>query len=220
MGTKYKRLNTEDFGRIILLHSAGKSVLSIAEELGRSNMAVCCVIRAFNGVKNRDWKDLEEYVRTGNYSYAPVAWAAETMNVTVPEYLKEIFSEAKKKKNESDSKKRAEKAAELYAPKEPVQMTIEEPAEEAAHEAEAVTAPYVVQQKPQGQDGGLYLTKLLETLAQTNELLEQLMDVVLPRYVGDIKDNINANSDVMVQQMKSCGEALNRLVVNTRKRGL
>lgn len=65
----------------------------------------------------------------------------------------------------------------------------------------------------------LYLVKLIEALVKQNELLEQLMDVVLPKYVGDLKDNINANTDLMSERLKNCESRLEKIAVNTRKRG-
>lgn len=65
----------------------------------------------------------------------------------------------------------------------------------------------------------LYLVKLIEALVKQNELLEQLMDVVIPKYVGDLKDNFNANTDLMSERLKNCESRLEKIAVNTRKRG-
>ena len=69
------------------------------------------------------------------------------------------------------------------------------------------------------QNDDLYFVKLLEALAKQNELLEQLMDVVLPKYVCDIKDNLNANTDLISERLKNCESRLEKIAVNTRKRG-
>lgn len=69
------------------------------------------------------------------------------------------------------------------------------------------------------QNEELYLVKLIEALVKQNELIEQLMDVVLPKYVGDLKDNINANTDLMSERLKNCESRLEKIAVNTRKRG-
>ena len=65
----------------------------------------------------------------------------------------------------------------------------------------------------------LYLARIIETLVKQNELIEQLMDVVFPKYIGDLKDNINANTDLLTERLKSCESKLEKISVNTRKRG-
>lgn len=66
----------------------------------------------------------------------------------------------------------------------------------------------------------VFTLKMLEYMAKTNELLEQLMDVVIPKYCGDLKDNINANSDIICVRLKSCDDKLEGIKANTRKRGV
>ena len=46
------------------------------------------------------------------------------------------------------------------------------------------------------------------------------MDAVIPKYVGDLKDNVNANCDSLFNQIKDNGEKLEAVKINTRKRGL
>ena len=46
------------------------------------------------------------------------------------------------------------------------------------------------------------------------------MDVVIPKYVGDLKDNLNVNADVICERLKSCEDKLDDIKANTRKRGL
>lgn len=69
------------------------------------------------------------------------------------------------------------------------------------------------------QNEDLYLVRLIETLAKQNELLEQLMDVVLPKYIGDLKDNLNVNTDLISERLKTCECRLEKIALNTRKRG-
>lgn len=213
MGT-YNRFTEEEVRRIVVAREFGLTQKQIGEKVGRAENTIGRVIMLWDAAGEGN------EIRTANMiSKAP---QSETLARLVYKAAGVDFPEETVRKVQEE-KARAKEIAKEKEAAEPlfyVEERKEEPVEEATHEAEAVTAPYIVQHKPQGQDGGLYLAKLLETLAQTNELLEQLMDVVLPRYAGDIKDNINANSDVLTQQMKSCGEALNRLVINTRKRGL
>lgn len=66
----------------------------------------------------------------------------------------------------------------------------------------------------------IFTLKMLEYMAKTNELLEQFMDVVMPKYCGDLKDNVNANCDIICERLKSCEDKLEAIKANTRKRGL
>ena len=66
----------------------------------------------------------------------------------------------------------------------------------------------------------IFTLKMLEYMAKTNELLEQLMDVVMPKYCGDLKDNVNANCDIICERLKNCEDKLEAIKANTRKRGL
>ena len=75
--------------------------------------------------------------------------------------------------------------------------------------------------EPKKEDNtGLYLIKLLEAVNRQNELLEQLYDVVIPKWVGDMKDNVNCNSDVLSQSLKRIDDKLEAIKINVRKRGL
>ena len=77
------------------------------------------------------------------------------------------------------------------------------------------------QPEPKKEDNtGLYLIKLLEAVNRQNELLEQLYDVVIPKWVGDMKDNVNCNSDVLSQSLKRIDDKLEAIKINVRKRGL
>lgn len=65
----------------------------------------------------------------------------------------------------------------------------------------------------------LLLQTLIGAVKQQNELLEQLYDVVLPKWVGDIKDNVNINSDQQTQALKRIEGLVEAVKINTRRRG-
>lgn len=46
------------------------------------------------------------------------------------------------------------------------------------------------------------------------------MDIVMPKYCADLKDNFNANCDIISERLKSCEDKLVGIKVNVRKRGL
>lgn len=78
--------------------------------------------------------------------------------------------------------------------------------------------------KPAPPNGGdemkIMMSQLLAAQRKTNELLESLLDVVIPKYVGDLKDNINVNCDVINQTAKSCEDKLEAIKLAFRKKGL
>lgn len=71
-----------------------------------------------------------------------------------------------------------------------------------------------------GVNEQVFFQRILEEMMRRNELLEQLMDVVLPKYAADLKDNINANSDVLCGEIRKCAELLDTINVKLRKRGM
>ena len=71
-----------------------------------------------------------------------------------------------------------------------------------------------------GPNDGLYFIKILEALNKQNEFLEQLIGVVIPKYVCDVKDNANANGDAAMEILKSISTNMDAIRCNTRKRGM
>jgi len=80
---------------------------------------------------------------------------------------------------------------------------------------ELKTAPVIAE-----KNESLYFVKILEALNKQNELLEQLCDVVIPHWCADMKDNQNANCDIISSRLASAEKALECIKVNTRKRGM
>ena len=66
----------------------------------------------------------------------------------------------------------------------------------------------------------LLLGQIVAALTAQNELLTQLIDTVLPRYVGDLKDNVNVNADLLAQRAKGCEDKLESIKLGMRKRGM
>ncbi len=90
----------------------------------------------------------------------------------------------------------------------------EEPAKPAKEEAKKAppAAP--------AADYTLFFQKMLELQAQNNELLNQLMDVVIPRYTSDMKDNVNANCDVIGQSLKRMEDKMEAIKIGVRRKGM
>lgn len=69
-------------------------------------------------------------------------------------------------------------------------------------------------------DYSIYFQRMLELQAQTNELLNQLMDVVVPKYTSDMKDNVNANCDVIGQSLKRMEDKMEAIKIGVRRKGM
>jgi hypothetical protein len=132
---------------------------------------------------------------------SPFYWAGEKLNVEIPHYLEEVYE-----------KRKADKAAE----KAQKRQQAEQPKAAPVSEPEPIPEP-----EPKKEDNtGLYLIKLLEAVNKQNELLEQLYDVVIPKWTGDMKDNVNVNADMLNQSLKRIDDKLEAIKINVRKRGL
>ena len=90
--------------------------------------------------------------------------------------------------------------------------------EKERHPEEAPKA--APKETPSEKNENLFLGKIINLLVEQNELLTQFMDTVLPHYAADVKDNMNANTDVICERLKNCETSLDKIACNSRKRGL
>lgn len=74
-------------------------------------------------------------------------------------------------------------------------------------------------QTTEAKNDALFFAKILEALNKQNELLEQLLDTVLPHWFNDLKDDINANTDVVCERIRSVEKIAETIKQNTRRRG-
>ena len=178
----------------------GKTVKQIMEEQECSNTFVFNILAVFNATKEQDWNRAQALIANQNVPLSAFEWAAERIGVTLPPILSQVYEERKKRIREK-AKNEYSKTAEIPA------RAIPDP--ETA-----------VSEHPKPDNSGLYMIKLLEAINKQNELLEQFMDVVVPKYIQDLKDSINANSDMLRDGIKDCKDTLEGIKINTRKRGL
>ena len=189
---KYEKVITD---RLVF----GKPVKQITTELECSSTFVFNVVSVFNATKEQDWNRAQALIANQAVPLMAFEWAAERLNVTLPPILSQVYEERKARIRERDKKK-----TEL------IRKLESNPAESETTASES--------SKP--DNSALYMIKLLEAVNRQNELLEQFMDVVLPKNVQDLKDSINANSDMLRDGIKDCKDALEGIKINTRKRGL
>ena len=201
-----KLMNAEKYEKIVTDRLVfGKPAKQIAAELGIGETAVFTALSAFNDVKEQNWNHALAMLTNQNVRIGLFEWASERLGIELPQSLTAAYNQRLAKMAQLNRERRARQKAD-EAP-EPTVEPEEEPTPELP--------------KPEKPDNtSLYLLKMLEAINQQNELLSQLMDAVIPKYVGDLKDNVNANCDTLFNQIKDNGDRLEAIKINTRKRGL
>jgi len=196
-------MNTADYEKIVTDALVfGKPVKQIAAELERKDTVVFNVLGAFNATKEQDWDRAVTLLTTQNFPLSVFNWAGDKLGIAIPPRLEVAY----KQRCERAAAMSRERCAKQKAEKEPAPVQTPEP----------LPAP-----EPKKEDNtALYMIKLLEAVNRQNELLEQLYDVVIPKWVGDMKDNVNCNSDVLSQSLKRIDDKLEAIKINVRKRGL
>ena len=196
-------MNTADYEKIVTDALVfGKPAKQIAAELNRKETVVFNVLSAFNATKEQDWDRAVTLLTTQNFPLSVFTWVGNKLGIELPPTLEVAY----KQRCERAAAMSRERYAKQKAEKEPAPVKTLEPLPEP---------------EPKKEDNtGLYLIKLLEAVNRQNELLEQLYDVVIPKWVGDMKDNVNCNSDVLSQSLKRIDDKLEAIKINVRKRGL
>lgn len=191
---KNTKLTLVEWEQIIINRAFGMGTVANAKAVGLTRQAVGNVLDAFDSVKEQDWAKACNMIVTRYMTLEVFKWSAEKCGIELPEVVVKAYDDYIEKRRAENAQKKA--AAASKAP---------EPAPSPA---------------PQEENNRLFFIKMLEHMAKMNELLEQFMDVVIPKYVGDLKDNANANADVICERLKSCEDKLEAIKANTRKRGL
>ena len=177
----------------------GKPAKQIAQEIERKETVVFNVLDAFSVVKEQDWNRAIALLTNQNFPLAVFNWAGERLNTQLPPSLEAAYNQ------------RCEKNAKINRERYAKQKGKETPPPVEA-------PPQPVEKKE--DNTVLYLLELLKAVKEGNELLSELMDAVIPKFVADLKDNVNANCDSLFNQIKDNGDRLEAIKINTRKRGL
>lgn len=178
----------------------GKPAKQIAQELERKETVIFNVLDAFGVVKEQDWNRAIALLTNQNFPLSVFTWAGEKLGVELPPSLEAAY------------KQRCERAAKMSRERYAKQKAEKEPAPEPAPEPKP---------EPKKEDNtALCMLKLLEAVNRQNELLEQLYDVVIPKWTGDMKDNVNVNADMLNRSLKRIDDKLEAIKINVRKRGL
>ena len=198
MGKKLTEQQMESIVTRVFTYSESRT--AVAKDLKVSENVISNLLTAFTLVRDRNYEELISRINRGNAYPSHIDWAARRLNVEYPK--KEIEEAYRNRLNRDDARRRARSTA---------QSDSEEVAQESMQEKKKATA---------AANENLFLVKILEALHTQNELLTQLMDVVMPKYCCDMKDNINTNTDVICERIKNCEQSLEKIAYNSRKRGL
>lgn len=183
----------------------GQDRTHVSKTMGIGLSTVTAAAKSFELMRdgNMEQLALAIYSDPGHYSGKMIAQVASTLGIDVPECVSEALEDLRQKR---DIKRQAKKAEKLI-----LQTEVVEEQEEQ---------PEPVKEMPAEKNETLYFCRLLEEMARQNELMEQLMDVVIPKYIADLKDNLNVNFDTVTQSLKRAEDTLEGIKINTRKRGL
>ena len=218
-----KAISQEDIQLIVTdLYVRGTNFSLVSQMRNVSRTTVRNIKALVDGMRSENYAEVLSYMeKKANMTDGLIRAVAEYMNIPVPEKIQKAMQSRSQKGKEA--RKKNEFGLDL------IEENTEAPAEETPlagpHPSDALTpspcAGKAVEApaEPKGNDA-VYFIRILEELHQQNEYLKDLLDVVLPKYVSDLKDNLNANSDVLGTDLRGCLEELKAVRCNTRKRGL
>lgn len=169
-----------------------RSLSDAAKILDLDDTTIGRIVKTFQLVKAGDWDSVIEQIYNGKTNPRHIEYAANKVGFTIPD---EVYM-AHQAYCDLQKERKAKRAANVLAsvPVEPVAVV--QPVSSKAND-DANTA--------------FYLTTLLSEIKRQNELLEQLMDTVLPKL-------INTNADVIVERLSRCEQFLDNIKYNTKGR--
>lgn len=191
-----KRLTTDQMERVLSARLLeGKSATETAKRLGVSVGIVSAITRTFEAVKDDDIGGLARRLETDSSATRPIVeFCFAKLGLQVPQPVEEALAI------------RAQHIRERLCPK----PTAPEP-------KKPIIQPEITEEQA---NETVFFTRILQEMMRLNENLEQLMDVVIPKYCGDMKDCINANMDSLHNEVKTCEQRLEKIQYNSRKSGM
>lgn len=210
-----KKISLEEFQKVVTARFLyDETYGQISFEMGLAADTVAAMCSTFTMLKNGETEVLMKKLQRGHYSDAIIKLAAEALKMEIPADVAQAMAE---RRDAALARRVAKKMVE-----EAGTSFVAEESEDTSSAAEAAPSPQgegKAPAEPKGNDA-LYFIRILEELHEQNQLLRDLLDVVIPKWAGDLKDNQNANSDVLCGILKEQGQALDAIRCNTRKRGL
>lgn len=214
-----KKISLEEFQKVVTARFLyDETYGQISFEMGLAADTVAAMCSTFTMLKNGETEEMVKKMRRNHYSDAIIKLAAEALKMEIPADVLQAMAE---RRDAALARRVAKKMVEEIGPS----FVAEETPSAGPHPSAALTpspcAGKAVEApvEPKGNDA-LYFIRILEELHELVQLQRDLLDVVIPKWAGDLKDNQNANSDVLAGLLKEQGQALDAIRCNTRKRGL
>lgn len=214
-----KKISLEEFQKVVTARFLyDETYGQIAFEMGLAADTVAAMCSTFTMLKNGETEELVKKMRRNHYSDAVIKLAAEALKMEIPADVAQAMAARRDAAlAKRIAKKMVEEAGTTLPPAEQAPSLAQ--GGQRAGQATAPTGAGEAPAEPKGNDA-LYFIRILEELHEQNQLLRDLLDVVIPKWAGDLKDNQNANSDVLAGLLREQGQALDAIRCNTRKRGL
>ncbi|MBQ9662224.1 MAG: hypothetical protein IJV40_03615 [Oscillospiraceae bacterium] len=189
----FNRMGPDTWDEILQHRAYGLTAAESAEKLGVSEATINTTRSVFDAVRKRDWMAAEK-LAARRLSFGIFEWASKKTGNELPPNLKTINEESRA---ESNIKRKLGSAQEEKTEK---------------------PAPVVI--PDHWEEEKLLLGQILHELRQHNELMEQLYDVVFPKWSGDVKDNVNINCDLIGQSLKRIEDKVEAIKINARRKGM
>lgn len=198
---KRRSLRDVEYVRISAGHSFGKSNIDIAQELGISVDSVGNTIKAIEAVKSQNWEECCRLLTVRCQGIEAFNWAAEQARVELPESVVNAYESQRAKQRLKYAAEKAEQKKKAEPQPEPKPQPAPKP-----------------QPEPKPSNDVVYFIRILEELSKQNKLLTDLLDVVIPKYVEVLRNDINANADISQKQLEHCESMLDAIKSQHRKR--
>lgn len=187
---------------IIAIYLDKKGPTEIANLLGISRHSVSAINMAFALIREESWEELAKRIQNDIHMTKPIVfYCAKRLGKQFPTIVESAIGVRDQKIREKTQKRRSEKEKTIF----------QESLDLDNHQSES---------PKEENNEQVFFCRVLEELMRLNENVEQFMDVVIPKYVVDLKDCINANADVLQTATNGCEKHLEKIAFNTRKRGV
>ena len=189
-----KKITTEQMDKVLsMVYLEDRSQDDAAKTIGVSKASVSAICRVFKLMRAESYDELAMLIPKDSSCSVPIVnFCSEKLGKKLPP----VITSAIAKRSEA-VKARLSKPVEAPAP-----------------------APVSKEEPISAENEKVFFIRVLQEMMRMNESLLQLMDVVIPKYTGDLKDCINANADALDSRMKECEKRLEKIEYQTRKRGM
>lgn len=188
-----KRLDYEQV--VFLCGLKGLTTAQAAEQVGAHPDTVQKLMRAFNLCRLREFQNLVSLIDSNTIDSGMIRWCFEYLDIGIPREVLDAFDRQKENKRLRNLAEQKKSAA-VAEPALPTSATDSAPV--------AAIDP-------------VYLIRIIENQNKEIELLQSLIDVVIPGWTQEIKKSNNSNSDMLYEPLKALNEKVEKMSCRLRK---